>query len=572
MAVLRLFAAAREAAGVARVELEGETVAQVIDAARARYGEKFSGVVAMSRIWVNGQPADESTAVGSRDVVAVLPPVSGGSGAPAQDRRRDTGPGPGGMPGYRFEPTGGPRGAPGSRGGPATGTSLLSRPPRLTEFSIPQWRPPAQARPASPPVLRTGPPAPSRFTTAPRPPLPSPPRHVPAPGVRAPGLPSGSLGSPDAPAPSVIAGLGGLSRPPSPVRRPPTRPSASPRAAARPTAKEAAGAAAKGAAGLRRAPVPPPVPFVSSPATATPPAVLTLATAPAVLAPEPVAPEPVAPEPVALEQGRDTSGAASRTVERAGRTPRPILTVVQTSDRPHGRRGVIWATVTVGAVAAGQVWLALWLGTIAFVAAAQAASVWRSRGERPMPLVAASTAAALTGAAAFGVRSITTVTVVALLTALITRMVAQSRSPARDVALTMALAVPVGLAAGSIVLLRSIDVQAPMLLLAYMAVYDASAYLVGTGASSAWEGPAAGVAALIPLTLLASLLFVPPFDGMAPLVLGLLAGLCAPLGPLAGSALLGDGAVQGAPALRRLDSLLVMGPLWAWSAAAFLHP
>jgi hypothetical protein len=39
---------------------------------------------------------------------------------------------------------------------------------------------------------------------------------------------------------------------------------------------------------------------------------------------------------------------------------------------------------------------------------------------------------------------------------------------------------------------------------------------------------------------------------------------------VAGSALLGDRAAH-APALRRLDSLLLVGPLWAWWAATFLR-
>ena len=43
----------------------------------------------------------------------------------------------------------------------------------------------------------------------------------------------------------------------------------------------------------------------------------------------------------------------------------------------------------------------------------------------------------------------------------------------------------------------------------------------------------------------------------------------APFGPVAGSALLGDRTAH-APALRRLDSLLILGPIWAWSAAALL--
>ncbi|MBA3267498.1 MAG: MoaD/ThiS family protein, partial [Acidimicrobiia bacterium] len=80
MPVLRLFAAAREAAGVARVDLEGATVAEMLAAAEGSFGERFTAVLARSRVWVNGEPATGDTPVTGHDVVAVLPPVSGGAG------------------------------------------------------------------------------------------------------------------------------------------------------------------------------------------------------------------------------------------------------------------------------------------------------------------------------------------------------------------------------------------------------------------------------------------------------------------------------------------------------------
>lgn len=79
MAVLRLFAAAREAAGTGRDDVAGATVAEVLAAARARYGDRFAAVLADSRVWVNGEPAFDEDPVGAGDEVAVLPPVSGGA-------------------------------------------------------------------------------------------------------------------------------------------------------------------------------------------------------------------------------------------------------------------------------------------------------------------------------------------------------------------------------------------------------------------------------------------------------------------------------------------------------------
>lgn len=81
MAVLLLFASAREAAGTGREEVAGATVGEVLAEARARHGEAFTKVLAASRVWRNGEPAADGDAVGPQDEVAVLPPVSGGSGA-----------------------------------------------------------------------------------------------------------------------------------------------------------------------------------------------------------------------------------------------------------------------------------------------------------------------------------------------------------------------------------------------------------------------------------------------------------------------------------------------------------
>ena len=80
MAVLRLFAAAREAAGTGRDEVPGATVGDVLDAAVARYGVGFADVLATCRVWVNGEPCEREEPVRPTDEVAVLPPVSGGAG------------------------------------------------------------------------------------------------------------------------------------------------------------------------------------------------------------------------------------------------------------------------------------------------------------------------------------------------------------------------------------------------------------------------------------------------------------------------------------------------------------
>lgn len=372
MAVLRLFAGAREAAGLTTDQVEAATVAEVLEEARRRYGDRFSAVLATSKVWVNGEPAGPGTVVGATDVVAVLPPVSGGA--------------------------------------------------------------------------------------------------------------------------------------PDPMLRPAARPHATPAVVVR--------------GNLALVPDLPPQPE---------------------------------PEP-------------GRSVE----PERPPLAVVHKSVRPHGRLGLAWAVATLGLTVAGPAWLGGWFAVAAFIAGAQACLVWRKRGERPVTLVAATVAAGLPVAASFDAGAMAGVVAAGVLVAFVARIRAPTLAPSRDVALTLALGVPVGLAAAAPVLVRHTGIAATLLLLGLVCLYDAGAYLVGTGASSAWEGPAAGVAALIPLTIFAEVVLIPPFVGAQPLFLGILAAVLAPCGPVAASALLGDRNGH-APALRRLDSLLLLGPLWAWCAVVFLQ-
>ncbi len=79
MPVLRLFARARQEAGVSQLSVPGSTVGEVLDDARSRFGPGFAEVLDHAAVWVNGEPADPDEPVGNDDEVAVLPPVSGGT-------------------------------------------------------------------------------------------------------------------------------------------------------------------------------------------------------------------------------------------------------------------------------------------------------------------------------------------------------------------------------------------------------------------------------------------------------------------------------------------------------------
>lgn len=79
MATVRLFARLRELAGSTRLEIDGGTVGEVIEAAGARFGPEFEAALATARVWRNGEEADLDDPVTDRDEIALLPPVSGGT-------------------------------------------------------------------------------------------------------------------------------------------------------------------------------------------------------------------------------------------------------------------------------------------------------------------------------------------------------------------------------------------------------------------------------------------------------------------------------------------------------------
>jgi molybdopterin synthase sulfur carrier subunit len=79
VAILRLFAGAREAAGTAHDEFDSATVGELLAEADERYGNDFVAIRRASRVWLNGDEADDGDPISEGDEVAVLPPVSGGA-------------------------------------------------------------------------------------------------------------------------------------------------------------------------------------------------------------------------------------------------------------------------------------------------------------------------------------------------------------------------------------------------------------------------------------------------------------------------------------------------------------
>jgi hypothetical protein len=243
--------------------------------------------------------------------------------------------------------------------------------------------------------------------------------------------------------------------------------------------------------------------------------------------------------------------------------------VVYDIDGPRVRLGILWFIGATIALVVGPLAAAIVYGACAALAATQTAHVWRRRRQRPNRLVAAGLAGGVALGACFGPEG-AGVAVLVGTAAAVAAAALDARSHNRTVAdagWTIQCALPVGLAAMSMVLLTRLDQGSAIALLLLVSAYETGDYLVGSGARNPYEGPVAGIAGITVVTFIVSTLSISAFDvGQAWLFGGAVAVL-APLGQLLASALL---PAAGAPAsaLRRLDSLLLAAPVWWLGVAA----
>ncbi|MFN0091463.1 MAG: hypothetical protein ACKVWR_14540, partial [Acidimicrobiales bacterium] len=230
---------------------------------------------------------------------------------------------------------------------------------------------------------------------------------------------------------------------------------------------------------------------------------------------------------------------------------------------PKGRLSALWVVTAVAAALISPLALAVHLATAAGLAGLQSADRWRRRRQRPARLVAGLGGAALPLAAGFGVRPLGAAALVLALAALVAaRLDPRALGRLGAAGCTVRCSLFTGLAAASVVMLGRLDTAAAIAVLVLSAAYDAGWHLVGVGAPRALDGPAAGVIGVLAFTFALSVLLPDPFTAQGAWWAGLAAAALAPLGQLAASLVLPDPSAR-APALRRLDSLLLTAPVWA---------
>jgi hypothetical protein len=239
--------------------------------------------------------------------------------------------------------------------------------------------------------------------------------------------------------------------------------------------------------------------------------------------------------------------------------------VVYDIDGPRVRLGVLWFLVATVALAAGPFFAALAYGGAAAVAAAQTARCWRRRRQRPNELVAAGLAGAMGLGACLGAGgSGLAILAGAVLACVVATGDTRSPHPTlTDAGWTLQCGLPPGVVAMSMVLLARLDQGSAIALLLLVSAYETGDYLVGSGSRNPYEGPAAGLAAVVVITFIISTTPISTLGFGEAWLFGGLVGVLAPLGQLFASALLPT-AGSPASALRRLDSLLLAAPVWCF--------
>lgn len=250
--------------------------------------------------------------------------------------------------------------------------------------------------------------------------------------------------------------------------------------------------------------------------------------------------------------------------------------VVYDTQGPRIRLGVLWFVLVVAALALEPLrpyGLATLYAVVAGAAALQVVDAWHTVRTGADRWVAALGASSLPVLATLGVRPLGA----AMLGIVVAAVgVAAAQGDAREMPLFAAAGHTVlaaGVCGGStaaLVLLADYEIGAVIILLVFLMVYDASDYLVGSGATNGVEGPIAGGLFIAAVTMLFVVTKVPPFRGVDIVSFAMLAVLACPAGQLLASAMLPRAGAR-APALRRLDSLLILAPAWAGLIGLYLQ-
>lgn len=252
----------------------------------------------------------------------------------------------------------------------------------------------------------------------------------------------------------------------------------------------------------------------------------------------------------------------SRAQAREDRWQRHRFAVPYRTDGPKLTFGVIWFVLLVGAVVYSPIFVAALVAGVAGLAGLQVGYAWFPR-HNPTRLWAAAGAFVSGLMGALGPIGVVAAAVAGLVISFAYAVANPSRSQSTMalVEVAMRAIVPAGVVAASLAALADIGVGAALALIALVSAYEVGDFLVGSGSMNAVEGPLSGLVSLAAVVFILWVVTPDPFTSSSIVLFGVLTGVGCVVGQMFASAILPRGAAW-APALRRLDSYLVVAPIW----------
>ena len=229
------------------------------------------------------------------------------------------------------------------------------------------------------------------------------------------------------------------------------------------------------------------------------------------------------------------------------------------------RLGIVWFLGFIVCAFIGPIAIALLMGGLCSVAALQSVAAWRQARVEVDRQVAALIPLAAALAALVGVGLSGFVLLFGVVAAVVMALVAPRRRTtviARAGVTIRCMLLPTVTAIAVVSMART-STSGLLVLLALVSAYEAGNHLMGTESSSIFEGPVAGIVAVLVFTFTEATFQFGPFTAHSAWVLGGLVAVTAPLGAPLAAAMVPRAADVGA-ALRRLDAWLVVAPAWCW--------
>jgi hypothetical protein len=202
------------------------------------------------------------------------------------------------------------------------------------------------------------------------------------------------------------------------------------------------------------------------------------------------------------------------------------------------------------------------------VAARQTALVWRKAGARPDRFTAGTGALAigLAGTVATWLVGLAILGFVGVALFLASGPAAASRrrrlNPVDLTGWTIRCALFPAFAAACVGITARYSLTGTVGLVVIVAAYEVGDFLVGSGANNPYEGPVAGATAIVVVTFAITAIGLKPFVFPGSFALAALAAVLCPAGQLTASLILPK-VDAPASALRRIDSVLLLAPVWA---------